>query len=619
MSVGGGYLIRSGQYADRIERFPRTAALRWFAAAYLLVLGISFLILPRGPINPLNGLIWLRGPLFILSGLTLLWLCTLRLSRRAATVLHVLVAIPPAAVAAQYVFLHAYPPAITLVLLSLGIALSSLALPTPPPSAWRPDALGLVLGLALAAQGIDLLARPQPNVIPYGLYHEMAVIFVVFGVAIVCSQLLTRTPPLLRRAAHVGGGASLLALWILLAVGVSPVYWVLNASVVLAGAATIAVPWVSPRWVPVVVNTVRSRVALGLFTGSLVPLLIAVPFVLAHRGMTEPVAVSTRQTAFGVTLLLSLSAAVGGWWLARRLIVPLSRLVAGVERIAAGARPVALVYGGPAEIEELGAAVQSMAAKLDAQVQKVEEGLDQHRAIAERLQSALQVNTGVFPGVEFAHVYESATELAKIGGDFFDVLRISDGRIGLLMGDVSGKGLDAAAEAVLVRNSLRAFTYYTDSPAAALAHANSLLMDFRKGGFVTAFFGILDPQSGQLTYCSAGHPPAILVGPSSVSLLDAVSPALGVFRDARFQEVTLRLNRGETLVLYTDGLTEARRDGHCYGESRLVEVLESLADLPPQELTRSLYAQALDFAGGRLADDLALLALRLQPGALADY
>ena len=68
---------------DLPDTLPRTAALRWFGAAYLLVLGMSFLILPRGPISPMYGLIWLRGPFFILSGLTLLWLCSLRLSRRA--------------------------------------------------------------------------------------------------------------------------------------------------------------------------------------------------------------------------------------------------------------------------------------------------------------------------------------------------------------------------------------------------------------------------------------------------------------------------------------------------------------------------------------------------------
>ena len=146
------------------DSIPRTAALRWFAGSYLLLLGMSFLILPRGPINPLHGLVWLRGPFFVLSGLAMLWLCTLRLSRRASVVSHLLAAVPPIAVAAPYIHLHAYAPAVTLFLLGVGIAFSPVAAPRPLSSAWRPDALGFVLGLGLADQGIDLAARPQPGV-----------------------------------------------------------------------------------------------------------------------------------------------------------------------------------------------------------------------------------------------------------------------------------------------------------------------------------------------------------------------------------------------------------------------------------------------------------------------
>ena len=92
-----------------------------------------------------------------------------------------LAAVPPLAVAVQYVNLQAYSPAVTLLLLGLAVALSPFAPPRPHSRSWRPDALGLVLGLSLAAQGIDLLARPQPEIIPYGLYYELAVVFLVFG------------------------------------------------------------------------------------------------------------------------------------------------------------------------------------------------------------------------------------------------------------------------------------------------------------------------------------------------------------------------------------------------------------------------------------------------------
>ena len=599
--------------SDRPDSLPRTAALRWFTGAYLLVLGASFLILPRGPIDPLYGLVWMRGPLFVASGLAALWLCSLRLSRRATVAAHVLTGVPPLAVAVEYVHLGAYAPAVMLFLLGAAVALAPLAPARPPTAAWRPDILGIVLGLGLAAQGIDLLVQAQPPIVPYGLQSTIAVLFVVFGFAVACSHVPTRLPAAVRYAVHVGAGLSLLALCVILGVGVAPILWALNASGVLVAVALIGLPWWSARLAAVAGDTVRARLALGLFTGSALPLLIAVPIVLALRGGAEPAASSTRQAAFAVTLLLCLAASLVGWWLARYLVVPLARLVAGVERLAAGVRPVRLTADAPREVEELAAAVEAMAGRLDEQMREVQAARDQHKAVAERLQRALQVTTGEFPGVELAHVYQSASTGAEVGGDFYDVFHVSDARIGILIGDVSGKGLDAAAQAVFMRNSVRAFAYTTQSPAGALSLANELLLDTGAAGFVTAFLAVLDPVSGELTCSSAGHPPAILISACRAALLDGSNPLLGVFDDAAFTETRLHLDPGDTLLLYTDGLTEARCDGRLFGESQLMAAVQTLAALPPTRLTEELYGRALDFAGGILGDDLALLAVCLQP------
>jgi signal transduction histidine kinase len=139
-------------------------------------------------------------------------------------------------------------------------------------------------------------------------------------------------------------------------------------------------------------HTVRARLAIGLFTGALVPLLIAVPVVLALRdsagqGATD----ATKQAAFGVTLLLSIAAVFVGWLLARQLVVPLSRLGAGVELIAAGERGVALTTGGPREIEDLAVAVESMATRLDEQAAQEERSRlarDLHDSITQALFAA---------------------------------------------------------------------------------------------------------------------------------------------------------------------------------------------------------------------------------------
>ena len=175
------------------------------------------------------------------------------------------------------------------------------------------------------------------------------------------------------------------------AVGLAPILWALNASAVLAAVTTIALPWSSRRMVLVDAHTIRARLAIGLFTGSLVTLLIAVPIVLALRDPTGDVADSTRQAAFVVTLLLSIAAAFAGWLLARLLVVPLSRLVGGVERIAAGERPVTLTTGAPSEVEELAVAVQAMAGKLDEQAAQEERSRlarDLHDSITQALFAA---------------------------------------------------------------------------------------------------------------------------------------------------------------------------------------------------------------------------------------
>jgi signal transduction histidine kinase len=378
--------------AGTLDSNPRTAALRWFAAAYLLILGMSFLILPRGPISPLYGMIWLRGPLFVLSGLALLWLGTLHLSRRGAVTAHLLAAAPPLAVGASYIHLQAYGPAAMLLLLGVAVALAPFASPRPLTTAWRPDALGLVLGLGIAAQGADLLVRSQPPVVPYGLQGAIGVAFLVFGLAVAGTHIVTGVPVLLSWPVHVAAGASVVVLCVIIAIGVSPVLWVLNTPSVLAGLAALALPWLSPRMVRIDAHTARARLAIGLFTGALVPLLIAVPAVLALRDATGDGATdATKQAAFGVTLLLSIVAAFAGWLLARQLVVPLSRLGAGVERIAAGERGVALTSDGPREIEELAVAVESMAARLDehaAQEERDRLARDLHDSITQALFAA---------------------------------------------------------------------------------------------------------------------------------------------------------------------------------------------------------------------------------------
>lgn len=134
-----------------------------------------------------------------------------------------------------------------------------------------------------------------------------------------------------------------------------------------------------------------------------------------------------------------------------------------------------------------------------------------------------------------------------------------------MIGDVSGHGLEAAALTSVTKNTIKAFAVEGQSPGAVLKKTNLVPIHALQGSeatsrhFVTAFYGVLDPANGQLLFSSAGHPPAIIRRQSGEAIvLDCPSPVIGVFEEAHYEDGAENLNRGDLLLLYTDGLTEAR-------------------------------------------------------------
>jgi PAS domain S-box-containing protein len=235
--------------------------------------------------------------------------------------------------------------------------------------------------------------------------------------------------------------------------------------------------------------------------------------------------------------------------------------------------------------------------------------LEQQRALFYRLQQALLDIPAQLPGVGFGHLYRSATEEAQIGGDFYDVFSAKNGRIALLIGDVSGHGIEAARIATLVKDTVRAFAQQFSRPHLVLGHTNRLLREKKLPGFVTAFLGLLDTESGALTYSSAGHPPPLLKVNGSLSLLESVGPPLGVFADARHVDREVQIVDGGLILLYTDGITEVRRGNVFFGEDGLGKALLRLSDVPVETLPSLLLDHALKFSDGRLEDDVAVMAV----------
>ena len=184
--------------------------------------------------------------------------------------------------------------------------------------------------------------------------------------------------------------------------------------------------------------------------------------------------------------------------------------------------------------------------------------LDQQREVALALQHALLGPARLPPG--FAVRYEPATPPLEIGGDWYDIAELPDGRIGIIVGDCVGRGLAAASVMGQLRSACRALLLDVQRPARALTALDRFATLIPDALCSTVFCAVLDPATGQLSYASAGHPPGILALPDGrVEFLDqGLSPALALAPDRPRSEAVVHVPEGATLLLYTDGLVEQR-------------------------------------------------------------
>jgi len=237
---------------------------------------------------------------------------------------------------------------------------------------------------------------------------------------------------------------------------------------------------------------------------------------------------------------------------------------------------------------------------------------EEQKCIAETMQSALLDIPASIGRVRLGHLYRSATEAALVGGDFYDVFAVKHGYIAMMIGDVAGHGIQAARTATLVKDVVHAFTHQTLRPHEVLKRTNWLLVEKDLPGFVTLFLGILDGMSGRLRFASAGHPETLLRRTTGeIDRLGRGAAPLGIYSDASWKHDEVTLAEGDLLLLYTDGVLEARRDSDFFGEERLVRLLRRKR-VSPERLPHMILDQVLAFSEGRLTDDVALLALTLE-------
>lgn len=233
-----------------------------------------------------------------------------------------------------------------------------------------------------------------------------------------------------------------------------------------------------------------------------------------------------------------------------------------------------------------------------------------------RLASVLQssILPDVLPdvaGIETASFYLPSGAEAEIGGDYYDMFAVQDGRIMFAIGDVCGKGVVAATKTSMVKYALRGLLGAGVGPAEALAEVNrQVSFTGDPADIVTVWVGLLDVASGELTYADAGHPPALLCRGASqrVEQLSATGPLLGAVPDAQYTECLIRFDAGDGLLLYTDGVTEARHEGEFFGAERLRNLVTEHATA--RECIDALLSELVRFSAGPLRDDAAALAIR---------
>jgi len=267
----------------------------------------------------------------------------------------------------------------------------------------------------------------------------------------------------------------------------------------------------------------------------------------------------------------------------------------------------------PFQIEEVLARVQTHLAlrRLQKQIQDANRRMVRELALAGEVQASfLPRELPDIPGWQLSVKLIPAGETS---GDFCDVNLLPNGQLGILVADVVDKGVAAALYMALSWTLIRTYALeYPTQPELVLSSVNRrILKDTRANQFVTAFYGILDPAAGRLVYCNAGHCPPYLISAGNdreCQKLVRTGMPLGIFEDKTWAQGTAQVAPGDVLVLYTDGITEARDgQGTCLGADRLLETVRAHLDLTAQTIQDAILSDIYGFVGDTpQSDDIAL-------------
>jgi serine phosphatase RsbU (regulator of sigma subunit) len=304
----------------------------------------------------------------------------------------------------------------------------------------------------------------------------------------------------------------------------------------------------------------------------------------------------------GVPLLMALGAT-------SLISVPIADSTTGYGALTLARQPASGRFG----VADLGLA-EDLGRHLGTAI-RVDRMFRRRSEVAEALQASLMpANLPAVPWLEFAAAYIGATQWQEISGDFYDVFPSADGWA-IAIGDVCGKGQDAAAMTAAARHSIRALSHVHDAPADVLTAANQVLLAGDYGErFVTASLAFLRQRGRrvQVRLAGCGHPgPAVVRADGRVEILDVDGMPLGLFGDSEASKTELELRQGDLLFFYTDGVTDARSADLGFFEDRLADELASVAGRSASETVRAVQDLVTSFSDGELRDDVTMLAVRV--------
>ncbi len=268
-------------------------------------------------------------------------------------------------------------------------------------------------------------------------------------------------------------------------------------------------------------------------------------------------------------------------------------------------------------------ALQNLAAQIASALKQAENYQEnmKHQRVTQELRLAGDIQASFLPDriptVPGWDLSASLKPARQTSGDFYDFFMMDDGRLGILIADVADKGLGAALYMALGRTLLLTYAHeYPENPAAVLHATNQrMLSDARAQMFITAFYGVLEPENGRLIYCNAGHNPPLLIRNKEHDRFQKLNPngmALGIDEDAAWVAISQRIEPEDALLLYTDGVVEANNPaGAFYGMDRLAETTKQFAHRPSQWIIRAIREDLQEFQEGTAqADDITLVCIR---------